>query len=77
MRPASTLLLLLAAGLAACTPATPATPDTAMRTAAVAPAPPALSTACPPAPEARFTSKMRHVPNEDDPCASSHGVTQH
>lgn len=70
----STLLLVFAACLAACSPATP---DTAMRTVAVAPAPPALPTACPPAGDGRFTSKMRHVPNEDDPCADTRGVRQH
>jgi len=77
MRPSSTLLLLVAAGLAACSPAPPDTASTpAMRTA-VAPAPPALSAGCAPAGDGKFTSKMRHVPNEDDPCADTRGVAQH
>lgn len=78
----STLCLLLAgACLTACSPATPDPAANPPVTAAVVPPPPrAAATPCPVASAdnaGAVTSKARHVPNEDDPCADSRGVARH
>ena len=66
-------LLLAGACLTACSPATPdaaATPATQPAPAARA----AVAAPCMPASEGAVTSKTRHIPDENDPCANSRGV---
>jgi hypothetical protein len=70
---------LLAAGvfLTACAPATPdtASGSTASSTVRAQRAP---AVACPAAQsDGAVTSKVRHAPNEDDPCADSRGPAPH
>nr|WP_315399899.1 hypothetical protein [uncultured Duganella sp.] len=68
-RPLSPLLILLCLG--ACAPARqdPAPPSPSPATASAAPKP-----GCAPAAPATATSKLRHIPDEDDPCANSRGL---
>ena len=68
------LLLLTSACLAACSPATP---DAKPAVQTAASAPPAVAAPCAPASAGAATSKTRHIPNEDDPCADSRGLARH
>jgi hypothetical protein len=69
--------LLAGIYLTACAPATPDTAP-AGNAPAAAQTQRAASTTCPAGQaEGSVTSKGRHVPNEDDPCADSRGAVAH
>ena len=80
MRPSSALCLVLLTGacLAACSPAMPdGASAPAVQTAAASPAHGAVAASCTAVGDGSATSKTRHIPNEDDPCADSRGIARH
>ena len=73
-------LLLAGIFLTACAPATPDTASSGSTPApTVAQAQHAAGTGCPASPiaDGSVTSKGRHVPDENDPCADSRGAVAH
>lgn len=71
----STVLPLLLASLCLASCGAPAPSAQAAAPASTSNANSATAT-CAEDPNTRPTSKVRHVPNEDDPCGKSHGLAQ-